>query len=57
MVEGTYFREQLLSQMNVVKTKLRNRLTQDHLMCQLRTSINSYSPCFDNIQYTADWIL
>jgi len=40
--------------MNVVKNKLRNRLTKDRLMCQLRTSINSYSPRFDNIQYTAD---
>jgi len=57
MVEGTYFCKQLFSQMNVVKNKLRNRLTQDHLMCQPRTSINSYSPRFDNIRYTADWIL
>jgi len=54
MVEGTYFCEQLFSLMNVVKNILRNRQTQDHLMCQLRTSINSYSPRFDNIQYTAD---
>jgi len=57
MVEGTYFCEQLFSQMNVVKNKLRNRLTQEHLMCQLRTSINSYSLRFDNIQLTANWIL
>jgi len=42
--------------MNVVKNELRNRLTQvsrqldvSALMCQLRTSINSYSPRFDNI--------
>jgi len=34
---------------------LRNRFTQDHLICQLRTSINSYSPRYDNIQYTAEW--
>jgi len=57
MVGSTYFCEQLFSQMNVVKNKLRIRLTQDHLMCQPRTSINSCSPRFDNIQYTADWIL
>jgi len=54
MVDGTYFCEQLFSQMNVVNNKLQNRLTQDHLMCQLRTSIHSYYPRFDNIQYTAD---
>jgi len=54
MVDGTYFCQQLFSQMNVFKNKLRNRLTQDHFMCQLRTSIDSYSPRFDNIQYTAD---
>lgn len=54
MVGSTYCCEQLFSQMNVVKNKLRNRLTQDHLICQLRTSINSYSPRYDNIQYIAD---
>jgi len=57
MVVSTYFCEQLFSQMNVVKNKLRNRLTQDHLMCQPLTSSNGCSPRFDNIQYTADWIL
>jgi len=32
MVEGTYFCKQSFSQMNVVKNKLRNRITQDHLI-------------------------
>src|SRR5271156_5240683 len=38
VVASSYSCEQLFSQMNFVKNKLRNRLTQDHIMCQLRAS-------------------
>lgn len=52
MVGSTYCCEQLFSRVNFVKNKLRNRLTQDHLVCQLRASINSYCPRYDSIQCT-----
>ena len=50
MFESSYSCEQLFSQMNFVKNKLRNILTQDHAICQLRASLNSYSPRFATIK-------
>ena len=54
MFGSTYCCEQLFSQVNLVKNKLRNRLIQDHLVCQLRASVNSCCPRYENIQCSGD---
>lgn len=54
MFGSTYCCEQLFSQMNFVKNRLRNRLTQYHVICQLRAAVNSYLPRFATIKQQRD---
>jgi hypothetical protein len=54
MFGSSYSCEQLFSHMKFVRSKLRSKLTQIHVVCQLRGSLNSYTPRFASIHEQQD---
>jgi len=54
MYGSSYSCEQLFSPINCTKNKLRNRLTKEHLICQLRASLNNYAAKFASIKGLTD---
>ena len=47
--DSTYLAESVFSDINIIKSKIRNSLTNEHLDQCLRSSLSSYNPNFQKI--------